>query len=262
VFLNLIMNAAQALDESGSRRNLVTVSSFEDGPSVVVQIQDNGTGIAPEVLPRIFDSFFTTKPRGVGTGLGLPISQGIVRSLGGEITVESRLGVGSIFRVRLPAVAAPVIADVAETARASSGAARRRVLAVDDEALLLKAYRRMLGEHHEVVTALGGQEALRAIARVGSFDVILCDLQMPDVSGAELYAAVRDRFPALADRFIFVTGGAFSGDAKRFLDESESFVINKPFRVEELLAMIERKIETSAAAGDAAGSAGPPELVA
>jgi len=262
VFLNLIMNAAQALDESGSRRNLVTVSSFEDGPSVVVQIQDNGTGIAPEVLPRIFDSFFTTKPRGVGTGLGLPISQGIVRSLGGEITVESRLGVGSIFRVRLPALAAPVVADVAETARASSGAARRRVLAVDDEALLLKAYRRMLGEHHEVVTALGGQEALRAIARVGSFDVILCDLQMPDVSGAELYAAVRDLHPALAERFIFVTGGAFSGDAKRFLDESESFVINKPFRVEELLAMIERKIETSTAAGDAAGSAGPPVLVA
>jgi signal transduction histidine kinase len=251
VFLNLIMNAAQALDGSGIKRNVVTVSSFEEGPYVVVQVQDNGPGISPEVLPRIFDSFFTTKPRGVGTGLGLPISQGIVRSLGGEITVDSRPSAGAIFRVRLPAVAAPITTPAPEKTLPPLGYSRRRILAIDDEALLLKAYRRMLGDVHDVQTAVGAQEALRVLATDREFDVVLCDLQMPDVSGAELYATVRGRFPGLADRFIFVTGGAFSTDAKRFLEESSCRVINKPFRVEELLSIIERKVAEAAAAAEA-----------
>jgi CheY-like chemotaxis protein len=267
VFLNLIMNAAQALEEAGIKRNLVTVSSFESGPDVVVQVQDNGPGIPPEILPRIFDSFFTTKPRGVGTGLGLPISQGIVRSLGGEITVESRPQAGSIFRVRLPAVAAPIAAEVPDPPLPMQGYPRRRILAVDDEALLLKAYRRMLSDSHEVVTALGAQEALRVLAKDRQFDAVLCDLQMPDVSGAELYATVRSRHPGLAERFIFVTGGAFSSDAKRFLEESQCAVINKPFRVEELLVMIERKIEASIAESSRepsapASASGAPVLIA
>src|SRR5206468_8376624 len=96
----------------------------------------------------------------------------------------------------------------------------RRLLAIDDEALLLKAYRRMLGDVHDVQTAVGAHEALRVLAADRGFDVVLCDLQMPDVSGAELYGNVRLRYPELASRFIFVTGGAFSSDAKRFLEES------------------------------------------
>ncbi len=164
VFLNLIMNAAQALDEAGIKRNVVTVRSFEDGDDVVVQVQDNGPGIPPEVMPHIFESFFTTKPRGVGTGLGLPISQGIVRSMGGEITVESRPGVGSVFRVRLPAVAAPIASVSAETTLPAHGFSRRRILAIDDEALLLKAYRRMLGDMHDVQTA---RRRAGGVARAG-----------------------------------------------------------------------------------------------
>jgi signal transduction histidine kinase len=261
VFLNLIMNAAQALDESGIKRNVVSVSSFDEGGDVVVTVQDNGPGIPPEIITRIFDSFFTTKPRGVGTGLGLPISQGIVRAMGGEITVESRPNLGSTFRVRLPAVAAPVVAVTTETTLPPHGFSRRRILAIDDEALLLKAYRRMLGDMHDVQTAVGAQEALRVLANDRQFDAILCDLQMPDVSGAELYGTVRLRYPGLAERFIFVTGGAFSSDAKRFLEESACSVINKPFRVEELLSMIEAKIEASLAAGERA-PADPPVAVA
>jgi two-component system, cell cycle sensor histidine kinase and response regulator CckA len=241
VFLNLILNAAQALDEAGSRRNLVIVRSFDEGPEVVVEISDNGPGIAAEVLPRIFESFFTTKPRGMGTGLGLPISLGIVRTLGGELIVDSRAGAGATFRVRLPADESSVPARPSTPATVPArGYPRRRVLAVDDEALLLKAYRRMLGEAHELTTALGGTEALRILARDVAFDVVLCDLQMPEVSGMELYAAVRERFPSLADRFVFVTGGAFSSDARKFLEDSVAVVIQKPFRVEDMLSLIDR----------------------
>jgi CheY-like chemotaxis protein len=243
VFLNIILNAAQALDEASAKRNVVRVRSFDDGESVVVEIEDNGPGIPPEVLPRIFDSFFTTKPRGIGTGLGLPISLGIVRGLGGEITVQSTGGDGALFRVRLPAVdvAAPLMTPPSEVTPSPRDYPRRRILAVDDEALLLKAYRRMLTDMHEVVTALGGHEALRTLERDAAFDVILCDLQMPEMSGMELHREVQARHPALAGRFIFVTGGAFSIDAKRFLEESVCAVIQKPFRIEDLLALIDRK---------------------
>jgi two-component system, NtrC family, sensor kinase len=242
VFLNLILNAAQALDEGDARRNVVQVRSFDEGAAVVVEISDNGPGIQAEILPRIFESFFTTKPRGMGTGLGLPISLGIVRGLGGEIVVESRPGQGATFRVRLPAdqTIVPAVVPSAPTATRVHGYQRRRILAVDDEALLLKAYRRMLGDAHELATALGGHEALRLLERDAAFDVVLCDLQMPDMSGMELHAAVRERFGGLHDRFVFVTGGAFSSDARRFLEESVATVIQKPFRLEDLLTLIER----------------------
>jgi signal transduction histidine kinase/CheY-like chemotaxis protein len=242
VFLNLILNAAQALDEANAKRNLVRVRSFDDGADVVVEVVDNGPGIREEVLPRIFESFFTTKPRGMGTGLGLPISLGIVRSLGGEIVVDTRPGEGATFRVRLPADegAAPVVVAPSVPSAPARGYPRRRVLAVDDEALLLKAYRRMIGDAHELTTALGGYEALRLIERDPGFDVVLCDLQMPEMSGMELHAAVRSRMPELGERFVFVTGGAFSADARRFLEESVAAVIQKPFRLEDLMALIER----------------------
>jgi signal transduction histidine kinase/ActR/RegA family two-component response regulator len=260
VFLNIVLNAAQALDETNAKRNVVRVRSFDDGEFVVVEIEDNGPGIPSELVPRIFDSFFTTKPRGIGTGLGLPISLGIVRSLGGQITVDSRPGEGASFRVRLPA-AAPVPSAVtppSEVTPPPREFVRRRVLAVDDEALLLKAYRRMLSDVHAVDTALGGVEALRSLERDASYDVILCDLQMPELSGMGLHEAVRARWPALADRFVFVTGGAFSPDAKRFLEESVCAVIQKPFRVEDLLALIDRKAREGSDAPAAPSATGLP----
>jgi signal transduction histidine kinase/ActR/RegA family two-component response regulator len=243
VFLNIILNAAQALDETAASRNVVRVRSFDQGEYVVVEIEDNGPGISAEVVPRIFDSFFTTKARGIGTGLGLPISLGIVRGLGGQLTVDSRPGEGATFRISLPSAppVAPTVMPPSEVTPPPREYPKRRVLAVDDEALLLKAYRRMLSDTHVVDTALGGREALRVLERDTGYDAILCDLQMPEVSGMGLHEFVRERWPALADRFVFVTGGAFSPDAKRFLEESDCAVIQKPFRVEDLLALIERK---------------------
>jgi len=239
VFLNLISNAVQALEEANVKRNLVRVRSFDEGEYVVVEVSDNGPGIAPEAAPRIFESFFTTKPRGMGTGLGLPISLGIVRSLGGEIIVESRPGEGATFRVRLPATAAAVARTPLPDTTPSRMVKRRRILAVDDEALLLKAYRRMLCDAHELTTALGAHEALKVLEKDPRFDVVLCDLQMPEMSGMELHAAVVERYPALANRFVFVTGGAFSGDARRFLEDAVPAVIQKPFNVDELLRLVD-----------------------
>ena len=152
VFLNLLLNAAQALDETTAKRNVVTVRSFDDGDGVVIEVADNGPGIPPDVLPRIFESFFTTKPRGLGTGLGLPISLGIVRGLGGEITVDAPPGAGACFRVRLPASngGAGRSAGGGRPEETSEPVRRRRPAGASwpstTRRCLLKAYRRMLGD--------------------------------------------------------------------------------------------------------------------
>jgi two-component system NtrC family sensor kinase len=240
VFVNLILNAAQALPEGNLDGNRLRVRTFDEGTGVVIEVEDNGPGIPAEVMPRIFESFFTTKPAGVGTGLGLPISREIIRSLEGELIAENLPGGGALFRVRVPAVDA----DEGDEATPVPVQRRRRcrIVAIDDEALLLKAYRRMLLDHHDLVTRVGAAEALRLFAEDRGFEVILCDLQMPDMSGAELYKVVRDRWPELASRFIFVTGGAFSTEARRFLDESVITCLNKPFQLEELLTLIEARV--------------------
>jgi signal transduction histidine kinase len=240
VFLNLILNAAHALPEADLKRNRLRVRSFDESGAVVVEVEDNGPGIAPEIMPRIFESFFTTKPPGLGTGLGLPISREIVRSLGGELTAESPPGAGALFRVRLPAAEGPAV-ERSRSVTAATHRQRRRIVAVDDEALLLKAYRRMLIDHHDVETRLGGREALRLFEADRRFDAVLCDLQMPEMSGAELYTIVADRWPDLATRFIFITGGAFSPEARRFLDEGVVSCVNKPFQVDDLLELIENR---------------------
>ncbi len=246
VFLNLLLNAAHALAELHPRRNRLYVRSRDEGGHVIVEIEDNGPGIATEIMPRIFESFFTTKPPELGTGLGLPISLDIVRRAGGDLVAESEPGRGAIFRVRLPAA---IGVPQAKTRSVSSLKAiqRRRVLAIDDEALLLKAFQRMLVSHHDIETKLGAREALRCFGQDRQFDVVLCDLQMPDMSGVELYTAVKQQWPALAERFIFITGGAFSAEARRFLEDPNIACINKPFQLRELLELIEARVGASQA---------------
>jgi signal transduction histidine kinase len=246
VFLNLIINAAHALPEAGLRRNRLQVRTFDDGAQVVVEVEDNGPGITAEVMPHIFESFYTTKPPGLGTGLGLPISREIVRSLGGEVAAENVAGHGALFRVRLPALQGQLPERQRPPARCPPR--RRRIVAVDDEALLLKAYRRMLIDHHDIEIRLGALEALRTFEEDRDFAVVLCDLQMPEMSGAELFRVVKDRWPDMAERFIFITGGAFSPEARRFLDESVIACINKPFQVDELLELIEARVAATTAA--------------
>jgi two-component system, cell cycle sensor histidine kinase and response regulator CckA len=242
VFLNLILNAAQALDGRRAEQNRIQVRSFDDGAAVMVEVVDNGPGIAPEVLPRIFEPLFTTKPSGVGTGLGLPIAREIVRAAGGELFAESVWSAGATFRVRLPAIVPSEPAGPPWPAVEEPPARRARILAVDDEALLLTAYRRMMRRFHDIETAAGGREAQSLLERDGRFDVILCDLLMPYFSGMDLYQEVRARWPGLTRRFIFLTGGAFTPAARRFLEESGCTWIEKPIDPDLLLRMIGDKL--------------------
>lgn len=236
VFLNLLVNAAQAIPEGRAEASEIRIRTFVEGDRVCVEIRDTGTGIAPEHLPRIFDPFFTTKPPGHGTGLGLSICRGIVEAHGGEIRVQSRLGKGSVVRVLLPAthveVPEPRPAPPVEPGR------RGRILVVDDEPRIGSTLRRILGLEHDVVALASGPEVLERLAAGESFDLILCDLMMPEMTGMQLYAEVSRAYPDYASRIIFLTGGAFTPQAREFLDRVPNQRIEKPFDVQNLRALI------------------------
>ncbi|MEO8841232.1 MAG: PAS domain S-box protein [Kofleriaceae bacterium] len=237
VFLNLLLNAAQAIAEGHTDQNEVRVSARATERGVVVAIEDTGTGIPENVMPRIFDPFFTTKARGVGTGLGLSISHQIVRSMGGEITVVSTLGRGSTFRVTLPAITTqPATHAVAVTVSKPMAA---RVLVIDDEVAVGRAIRLLLAPDNDVLAVTSGQEALARLASGERFDAILCDLMMPDISGIELYNRLARVAPECTSRIIFMTGGAFTQQARDFLANLDRPHVGKPFTEAQLRRAIE-----------------------
>jgi len=241
VFINLLVNAAHALPDGNTDANEIRVTtSTDDHGRAVIEIRDTGSGIAPALLDRIFDPFFTTKAIGVGTGLGLAITHNIVTGMGGEISVESALGRGTTFRVSLPPSASnePSVPP-GKTRLKSTPTKQATVLVVDDEPLLGTAIRRILGPHHVTVVTTA-QAALDLLAAGTVFDVVLTDLMMPGMSGMELYTSLSRLYPQLASKVILLTGGAFTPEAKAFLDRVDNERMEKPFDPHCLRELVEK----------------------
>ncbi len=236
VFLNLLINAAHALPEGKPEQNEVRlVLKRGEAGQVVAEVRDTGSGIPPEVIGRIFDPFFTTKPVGVGTGLGLALCQAFVASMGGRIEVESQPGKGATFRVTLPMASVQLERAPRSTQAQASGTARGRVLVVDDDPLVSSALRRTLVRDHEVEVVVSSRRALELLTSPGSgFDVILCDLMMPEMTGMELHAQLTAEAPEQARRMVFITGGAYTPAAREFLERVSNPRVEKPFEPEAL----------------------------
>jgi nitrogen-specific signal transduction histidine kinase len=242
VFLNLLVNAAQAIPVGHAADNQITLTVQQRGEQVMVEIADTGAGIPSDVLPRIFDPFFTTKPVGVGTGLGLSICHNIVTAVGGEITVESAEGKGTTFRVALPIAHARSLRPRSAPSLPVQAQGRRlRILLVDDEPSVVRALQRALREH-DLVVAFSGVEAIEVLDSGQQFDLIFCDLMMAQLSGMEVFDIVKRRFPTLIDRFIFMTGGAFTQQAKDFLSGVSNPVVEKPFDIRALRLLVSRRV--------------------
>jgi PAS domain S-box-containing protein len=242
VFLNLIVNAVQAIPEGHADTNEIRVVTGTDAAGrVVVEIGDTGPGMAPQTLKKLFTPFFTTKPAGVGTGLGLAICQRIVNGLGGEIAVESRPGRGTTFKVALPASQGD---DVQETpVVVPPPAARRgRVLVVDDDQRVGAMLRNVLSGEHDVEVLASAKDALEQLSAGQRYDVILCDMMMPVVSGMDFYAALREAEREQADRIVFMSGGVFTARAQEFLGRVPNPRIEKPFKLWELRALINGRV--------------------
>lgn len=244
LFLNLLVNAAQSFPSGDVEAHHVSVRTWMHGGRVQAEVRDDGCGIAPEHLSRAFEPFFSTRPPGAGTGLGLPLCRDIVEEHGGSISLESERGRGTRVRLSFPAHERipPMSSQAPSGNRASS---RGRILVVDDEPVILAGVRRLLEAHQDVVTAAGAIEAMGILERDASFDAILCDLLMPIVGGTALHAWVKARRPDLARRMLFMTGGLFVGDAGGYIRQNALTVLQRPLDRATLTDCISCIVRTS-----------------
>jgi signal transduction histidine kinase len=243
VFLNLVINAAQAIPEGRAEHNEIRISTSTDQDGrVVIEVSDTGPGMSPEILGQLFTPFFTTKPMGVGTGLGLSICHGIVTGFGGSIAVTSAVDKGTTFTISLPQARGGTAVETPPVPLGMAARRRGRILVVDDEPEIARALQRTLSAEHEVVAVCMAEEARDLVGAGERFDVILCDLMMPQMTGMDLHAELSRIAPEQADRMIFLTGGAFTTRARAFVDETPNQVIEKPFEPRPLRALINERI--------------------
>jgi signal transduction histidine kinase len=238
VLVNLLVNSIQAFPDDGSRGHEIVVSlgRAPDG-AARLSVRDNGCGIPAEVLSRVTEPFWTSKPVGVGTGLGLSVCDNLIRRYRGALKIESAVGAGTTVTVELPA--APPGREHAARAAPSKGGLQipLRVLVVDDDAPVLRAIGRML-KGHQVTLAGGGGEALEVLARRDDFDLVICDLMMPGISGVEVAKEIAARHAGLIDRLVFVSGGATTDSARSFLGSAAHPILGKPLEAAALDVLV------------------------
>lgn len=241
VFLNLLVNAGQAIEPGAPRQNRVAVETHDlDDGRIEITVSDTGCGMTEAVRERIFEPFYTTKPAGEGTGIGLAISHSIVAAADGEILVESEPGEGTQFRVRLqradddvPSRPARVVREESDAHRSASPAAR--ILVVDDEPLIREMVCDALA-NHQVTAVATGREALEQIV-AHDWDLILCDMILPEVSGLDVYRELEQVRPDALTKLVFMTGGDFGGKPPRLPDGARVRRLEKPFSIKSLRAL-------------------------
>ena len=242
--LNLAVNARDAMDGHGA----LTIRTLDDdgGKALAVQVIDTGCGMAPEVLERVFDPFYTTKPAGQGTGLGMSQVFAFCRQSGGEVQISSTEGEGTSVAMLLP-VAAPQTDRVAEpvsgqTEGATTPAEVLRILVVEDDERVLTATVDAVSELGHTVVACGNPLEAEALVEgrladgQGGFDLILSDVLMPELTGPEMVAQLKQRWPDLS--ILFVTG--YAGDAGEVASFGDHDVLRKPFTLTALDLAIRR----------------------
>jgi CheY-like chemotaxis protein len=246
VIVNLVTNAHHALREVPLPRRLTLTTRYDPRrPEVVLEVADTGPGIPPALQTRLFEPFFTTKPPGVGTGLGLPLCRGIIEEHGGSISVESQPGQGTVFRVVLPVPAEASTGRAPGSPDTPAAATRvaQTILVIDDEPGIARALAHLLRrDGHSVDTAVNGQVALAKL-HMQAYDLILCDLRMPELDGPGLYQALRQQYPHLLQRVIFLTGDTLSEEARTFLEQTEVPRLSKPFRAAEVRQLIQHVLQ-------------------
>jgi signal transduction histidine kinase/ActR/RegA family two-component response regulator len=244
VFVNVLMNAVQAIPEerNGQLDSVITVRTrVLDDNSVSVEIVDSGVGIPEENQPRLFEPFFSTKPFDKGTGLGLFVSHGIVSALGGRIDVESQVGKGTLVRIVLPVGQESSLPIARPSSIPPPSVKGRRLLVIDDDVLVARTLARML-KQHEVEVATSGRDALKRLAENGTnYDLVLCDLMMPDVTGMDVYEEVERLYPSLASKFVFISGGGITERSRKFLELHAECVLSKPIDGKKLDRILARR---------------------
>jgi PAS domain S-box-containing protein len=244
VLINLITNAHQALREARPPRRLALATRYDSTRSLVtLEVADTGPGIQPELRERIFEPFFTTKPPGIGTGLGLSFCKGIIEGHGGTISVESQVERGTVFGINLVVEAMPTVVSDTPVAEALLPVKGKGILIIDDEPGIVSALAYLLRrDGYQVDTASNGRLALEKL-QGGAYDLILCDLRMPELDGPGLYRELEEHLPHLLQRMIFLTGDTLSPEAREFLATAGVARLNKPFRAAEVRRAVQQALQ-------------------
>jgi signal transduction histidine kinase/ActR/RegA family two-component response regulator len=260
VVINLVVNARDAMPEGGTltiRTGNLTAAApipavgemLPAGDYARIDIVDTGSGIPPEIIDRIFEPFFSTKPVGAGTGLGLATVYGIVKQSGGHVAIDSKLGAGTTFSIFLPRYAESAGAAAArregveEAARDLTGAGT--ILLVEDEdAVRLFSARALRNKGYKVIEARSGEAALVIMGQDGEpIDLLITDVVMPEMDGPALVEEVRSRRPDM--KVIFISGYAESAFRQRASDGSMLHFLAKPFSLKQLATKVKDVLEES-----------------
>lgn len=252
VFLNVLTNAEQAMLEAHGKGHLIIrTRTNAQNSRIIVEVIDDGPGIAENYLTRIFDPFFTTKEVGKGTGLGLSLSYGMIKEHGGNIYARSRLGEGATFVIELPIIShlqdeAGITPELMPQALQFEKLTRgKRILVVDDEKYILDFFIEVFQAlPMEVDTAGDGRIAMKKI-QSGAYDLIITDFKMPQMSGRDLFNWIKENRPMLANRVVFVTGDTVSVDTRTFFEDNKNRFLAKPFKIEEVKEVIQQTLEAN-----------------
>lgn len=241
VLLNLLTNAVHAVEAAGNSDAPIQIRCYEKGAELQIEVSDKGGGIDRDLSRRIFDPLFTTKAVGKGTGLGLYVSRSIVESVGGSLALARTDSEGTTMQVSLRAIEPDKSAVVLSNPRAGTTELAEvegvRVYLIDDEAMVARAIQRMARKHHFVIES-DSEMALEHLLEGHNYDLILCDLMMPRLTGMELYRRLIGARPELRERIVFITGGAVTSDAQAFVELPQITVLTKPLRMPTLLKTI------------------------
>jgi two-component system NtrC family sensor kinase len=256
VVLNLMVNAQQAMEGAATPTRVLTISTGVElprhgrEPRVWLRVADSGPGVPAGLHERLFEPFFTTKAVGLGTGLGLSVSRGIVREHGGDLVLEqpraseaAAAPTGASFRLSLPisgekSAEADVLAATTTGAPDAEAGELRRVLVVDDDPEVAELMREVLeSAGFDVLTAESGAVALELLAEA-RFDAVVSDVRMPDLDGPALWQRLKTEHPALARRVLFVSGDTLSDAARQALATTGAPTLDKPFTSADLLGAV------------------------
>jgi PAS domain S-box-containing protein len=244
VLVNLLMNAWQALPAPDPTRHVIGVrtgTAAGQASQALIEVWDSGPGVPAAMRERIFDPFITTKDIGAGTGLGLFVCRNVVKSLQGRITVHDAPGSGALFRVLLPTASATAPAPPpAQAPPAPRAAGRPRLLIIDDDTLVSRALAARAGAEFDVRTVNDGRDGLELLLGAEMPDLVYCDLMMTGFSGMDVYEALRQRAPERARKLVFMSGGAFTNQARTFIAARGEAFVQKPF---DILADARRRMD-------------------
>jgi signal transduction histidine kinase len=249
VFLNLLVNAAQSIPEGHPERNEIRVSTYvcpgEDRAELVVEIRDSGEGITPEIVPKVFEPFFTTKVTGKSAGLGLSVSLQTVSDHGGRMTLESTPGKGTVFRVFLPVAESPALPRTVVASTGRTERSRGRILIIDNEPVVGRIIASELKSEHDVVVVLSVSEGVARLEHGETFDLVLCDIDMPGLGGPDLHAAIAERWPDLLTGLVFMTDDDTTSENLGFMDRLHMWTVPKPLKIERLKELVCKRMEHS-----------------